>query len=253
MLHRPLRVIRDGLLGLAYPEQCRVCGRPVESWDDGIACAACWEEVKVSRLTDGGFCAKCGLPMRRISLSPQTPAPENRSRWCGTCSTLPYAAARACGAYSGALEATILFLKTNPHICARLRSLILRTYSEHRDVLASDVVMPVPLHRSRERQRGFNQAAHIASLISTELNLPFDDHSVIRIKPTERHRAGLDARDRARSVERAFSVSNSGLSGMTVLLVDDVYTTGSTICAVVRSLLEAGARQVNVLTIARVR
>lgn len=252
MLHRPLQAIRDGLLGLMYPADCRVCGNPVESWGDGVACVACWEDVKVSRLTDTDICAKCGLPMGRITSSRQVRAPEIGSRLCGLCSALPYSAARACGVYSGALEASILFLKVNPHICTRLRSLIINTYSKHRGVLTSDVVIPVPLHRLRERRRGFNQAAHIARVISAEFTLRFDDHSLVRIKPTERHRAGLDALDRARSVEQAFSVSGTRLDGMTVLVVDDVYTTGSTICAATRSLLEAGARQVNVLTIARV-
>lgn len=113
--------------------------------------------------------------------------------------------------------------------------------------------MPVPLHRLRERQRGFNQAAIIARLISREFNLRLDDRSLLRTKPTERHRAGMDAADRAQSVERAFEVARPRLiDGASVLLVDDVHTTGSTICAATHSLLEAGARQVTILTIARV-
>lgn len=113
--------------------------------------------------------------------------------------------------------------------------------------------MPVPLHRLRERQRGFNQAAIIARLISREFNLRLDDRSLLRTKPTERHRAGMDAADRAQSVERAFEVARPRLiDGVSVLLVDDVHTTGSTICAATHSLLEAGARQVTILTIARV-
>jgi len=113
--------------------------------------------------------------------------------------------------------------------------------------------MPVPLHRLRERQRGFNQATLIARVISRGFGLRLDDRSLKRIKPTERHRAGMDARDRAKSVERAFEVVRPRLiDGAQVLLVDDLYTTGSTIYAASRALIDAGAQRVNVLTIARV-
>jgi ComF family protein len=253
VLQHALRTVRDGLLGLAYPEECRVCGGTVESWDDGVACAACWNDANVTRLIHSSVCAKCGVPTSRTLGGAQPSRPKAGSRLCGMCSALPFAAARACGVYSGALEVSILFLKVNPHICPRLRSLIARAFSEHREALAGEVVVPVPLHRLREKQRGFNQAAIIAKAISGKFNLQLDDHSLVRTKPTERHRAGLDATDRAKSVAHAFIVSKPRLiAGASVLLVDDVYTTGSTICAAARSLLEAGARQVSVLTIARV-
>ena len=113
--------------------------------------------------------------------------------------------------------------------------------------------MPVPLHRAREKQRGFNQAAIVAALISRNFNLRLDKHSLVRAKPTERHRAGMDATDRAKSVERAFKVTTPRLvDGASVLLVDDVMTTGSTISAATLNLLESGAARVAVLTIARV-
>lgn len=246
MFHRALHYVRDGLLGLAYPEDCRICGSAVESWDDGVACAKCWNNANVTRLIEGNVCPKCGSPLSELAAS------RGGSQLCGLCSALPFGAARACGVYSGALEANILFLKVNPHICARLRSLIERTFLQHRDALASDIIVPIPLHRLREKQRGFNQAAIIASAISKTFNLQLHNRMLARTKPTERHRAGLDALDRAKSVEQAFAVTQTRLDGLRVLLVDDVYTTGSTICAATRSLLEAGAEQVNVLTIARV-
>jgi ComF family protein len=115
------------------------------------------------------------------------------------------------------------------------------------------MVIPVPLHREREKQRGFNQAAIVAEALARKFNLHLDKHSLVRIKPTERHRAGMDATDRAKSVERAFKVVRPGLvEGASVLLVDDVMTTGSTIGAATSALIEAGAKRVNVLTIARV-
>lgn len=226
----------------------------MESWDDGVACAECWDDPNVTQLLNGSLCAKCGVQLSRTMFDTQRSARDGDTRLCGTCASLPFSSARACGLYSGALEASVLFLKVTPHICPRLRAIICRTLSDHRRALGGEVVMPVPLHRLRERQRGFNQAAIIARLISREFDICMDNRSLLRTKPTERHRAGMDAVDRAQSVERAFEVARPRLiDGASVLLVDDVHTTGSTICAATHSLLEAGARQVTVLTIARVR
>ena len=153
MLPHALRDIRDGLLGLAYPEWCRICSEAVESWDDGIVCAHCWDDPNVTKLLNGSLCAKCGSPLSRTMLDSQ-PAPRDPdTRVCGTCASFPFASARAAGIYSGALEASVLFLKVTPHICSRLRVIIRKTLSDHRGALAGEIVMPVPLHHLRERQR----------------------------------------------------------------------------------------------------
>jgi len=259
-LVRALRETRDGLLGLSYPVQCRVCGGPIESWDDGVACAACWEDPAITRIIRSAICPKCGAPGQRSILDdsasgkPREGDPEKTDfRTCQRCGQLPFSAARACGIYSGALEANILFLKSEPHLCRRLRDLISRTFSRHFDDLKSDLIIPVPLHPARQRARGFNQAEIIAGVISSGFALPLDDGSLVRRKPTERHRAGLDAVDRAESVEGAFKVIRPRLiERASILVVDDVMTTGSTISALARTLIEAGACRVSVLTIARV-
>ncbi len=260
MLVRALRETRDGLLSLSYPAECRVCGAAIESWDDGVACAACWEDPTITEIIRNPVCSKCGAPTRRAtfpdsSSHEHTAGGQDRedSKTCQRCGHLPYSAARSCGTYSGALEANILFLKSHPHLCRRMRDLINRTFSEQRAALENDLIIPVPLHRLRERARGFNQAEMIARVISHRFDLPLDDGSLVRTRPTERHRAGVDARDRAESVEGAFSVARPRLiERASILVVDDVMTTGSTISAVARTLLEEGARRVSVLTIARV-
>lgn len=253
MLHPALRSIRDGLLGLAYPQQCRICGKPVQSWDDGVACSCCWEDPVITRILTASICFKCGTPLSSTP-SPVTDNPSlTENRLCGSCAKAPFAAARSCGVYSGALEASVLFLKVNPHLCPRLRRILLRTFFEHHGTLKSDKIIPIPLHRLRERQRGFNQAAIIAKLISSESGWPIDNHALTRIKATERHRAGMDARDRNRSVEGAFEVARPSLIRcVSVLLIDDVYTTGSTISTASQTLIDAGAQRVSVLTVARV-
>ena len=241
MLTGAFRTIRDGLLSLSYPAECRVCGGQVESWDDGVACALCWENTNLTTYFDDALCEKCGRP-----------APDQRVD-CPRCRSLPFSLARACGAYAGALEASVLFLKVNPFICTRLRRIIARVYSGHRERLGCDVVVPVPLHPRRKRERGFNQSELTAMHLARVAGLPLDRQSLVRTKYTERHRAGLDLLDRSRSVEGAFAVrGDHSIGGRTVLLVDDVLTTGSTVCSAVRTLLEAGAVRVNVFTIAQV-
>lgn len=246
------RTLRDGVLGLAYPLACRICRCPVQSWDDGVVCAECWDDPALTPIIRTVVCDRCGAP-----LTPSTgkdSSPDNPGvRLCGMCPAAAFTTARACGIYRGAFEASVLFLKITPHICPRLQAIIERTFRDHLVSLRSEVVVPVPLHPLREQSRGFNQAAIIGRVISRRSGLDIDERSLLRTKATGRHRAGMDSSDRAKSVEGAFEVVRPRLiECASVLLVDDVYTTGSTIRAASQALIDGGARRVNVLTIARV-
>ena len=213
-------------------------------------CNECWNDPALTRILDGSVCTKCGVPMPGSIGSTEERVPEKP---CGMCSSLPFGALRACGIYSGGLEASILFLKDHPHICPRLCRIICRIFSSHRGALISDIIIPIPLHRARQKQRGFNQASIIARVIAREFGIRLEERALARVKPTERHRAGMDAADRAESVGRAFEVTRRRtVEGSSVLLVDDVHTTGSTVSAASRCLLKAGSTRVVVLTIARV-
>jgi len=253
VIEHALRGVRDGLLGLAFPEDCRVCGESVESWDDGVACSRCWNDPSITRLLVHSLCEKCGAPITSDVLGGIASSPKKNDEFCGQCTSQAFTTARGCGLYSGALEASILFLKTSPHVCPRLRRLLCATFGANRSSIDCEIVVPVPLHPEREKQRGFNQATLIAEVIARNFDLVLDKHSLKRIKPTERHRAGMDAADRAKSVEQAFEVAIShSLEGASVLLVDDVMTTGSTVSTASLTLLTAGVARVHILTIARV-
>jgi ComF family protein len=272
MLIGAIQRLRDGILSLTYPQECRICHQPVESWDDGIVCAPCWSNPRITRLFDGQpACGKCHLPLPpRQNVSPLEPsptqieAPESSSRtpspatatgsdFCGQCASMPFTIARACGAYGGALEANVLFLKSRPYLCPRLRQLLLRAYVAGHPDLSSQLVMPVPLHPSRRQERGFNQAEVVASLIARQFHLPLDTTSLRRTQNTRQHRAGMDAFDRRHSLLGAFRVvASQSLQAASVLLVDDVFTTGSTICAATEALLEAGVARVQIFTLVRV-
>jgi len=116
----------------------------------------------------------------------------------------------------------------------------------------STLIVPVPLHPLREKERGFNQALLLARELSRHTGWPVAENCLIRIAETERHRAGMDAQARRESVAAAFSiVSSPVIEGQSVLLVDDVFTTGATISACAAALRGAGAREVLALTLAR--
>lgn len=240
-----LSFLYNAALAVAYPQVCAVCDGSVESRFDGIACAGCWEETRLIT-TDDTVCWKCGA----LSLG-GIPEERREEVRCHRCDEAAYSAARACGFYQGALRASVIELKRTPHVPKRVAQLMLTNC--HRPPLdRSTLLVPVPLHPLREKERGFNQASVLARELARMALLPLDESCLIRVAQTERHRAGMDARSRAESVEGAFSVSASRLvEGETILLIDDVFTTGATLSACATALKTAGAKEVLALTLAR--
>jgi ComF family protein len=159
--------------------------------------------------------------------------------------------ARAVGPYEDALRESVLQLKRQPHIPPQLEEVLIAA-AKREPLNQSTRIIPVPLHNRRLRSRGFNQAAIIAEVLSRGLALPLDEVSLVRVSLTEKYRAGLDAKGRRDTVAGAFEVRHPRLvSGETILLVDDVFTTGATVSACAEALLAAGAQNVFVLTISR--
>ncbi len=240
-------VFYDGLLTLAYPQTCAVCGRSVEQRKYGVACEACW---KATPIFDGAeaMCWKCGLPA----------SAEISHEWryqmrCRRCESQSFSAARAIGLYEGALRESVLLLKREPHLASHVEALLVPV--ARREPLNSCTrIVPVPLHPRRMRTRGFNQASVIAQALSKSLRLPLDEGSLVRVAAAEKYRAGLDSRGRQETVAGAFEVRYPRLVwNESILLIDDVFTTGATVSACAETLIAAGAREVKVLTLARAR
>ena len=235
----------DALLALVYPQSCAVCGGSVEERSLGVACAKCWNATRTFTDEDT-VCWKCG------ALSVGNIAKDKRERVsCHRCDQDAFIAARACGVYEGALRASVLALKREPYVAPRLAQLLRDTQSRA-PLNAATRISPVPLHPQREKARGFNQAAAIGRKLAELTRLPFDEVSLVRTSHSERHRAGMDARGRHETVEKAFVVRYPRLVGdESILLVDDVFTTGATVSACAVALAAGGAKEVFVLTIAR--
>ena len=158
---------------------------------------------------------------------------------------------RAIGFYEGALRESILLLKRQPCLPEHLVSLIVEASKSFAGITR---VVPVPLHKDRLRVRGFNQAAIIGREMSRALGVPLDEISLVRVSSSEKHRTGLDAKGRWDSVSKAFAVRYPRLiEGEDVLLVDDVFTTGATLASCAEALVEAGAKSLSIMTLARAR
>jgi ComF family protein len=238
--------LRDGAMALLYPQPCQLCGAGVESWRDGVTCARCWDETLTGEFH---VCEKCGVFVPRRLPAGVAEAAAFR---CGACEMHAFAAARAGGRYEGALRLAVLRLKTHPHLPPRLRALLVESFARFPARESVEGVVPVPLHPSRLRERGFNQAELLARALADACDLPLDTTSLVRAKATERHRSGMDAESRADSLRAAFRVRAPRLiEGRSLLLVDDTMTTGATADEIARTLAAAGAGEVRVLTLAR--
>lgn len=195
-------------------------------------------------------CSRCGVPFRTRG---------DRNHVCGRCLTVPpaFEVARAVTIYDASepaqqpLKSVLQRYKYNRDVAlaAPLGQLLRRGCPF--DLADYDLVLPVPLHLSRLRWRGFNQAALLARRIVAGTRLPVDVFSLERARATQ-PQVELDEKERRRNVAAAFRVSRpERIRNRRVLLVDDVYTTGSTVNECSFTLRAAGARRVDVLVLAR--
>ena len=244
-LRDALDAVYDASLALMYPQACASCGGSAEDRRCAPVCRECFRQAELFSIDDK-LCWRCGT----IGAG-KTGGARPGQLMCRRCDEEPWTAARGAGVYTGALRACVLELKRRPHVGAELIELM-RAWQRRAPLDAATLIIPVPLHRRRERERGFNQARVLAEALAKSARLPIDDVSLVRTNYTEMHRAGMDAEARRASVADAFEVVRPRMvAGESVLLIDDVWTTGATAGACARPLLEAGARDVYVLTLAR--
>ena len=239
--------IYDAFLTLAYPQPCALCKKNVEKRRFGAACADCWASTEIFTGNET-LCWKCG------AIAPGLLAHvDAETVRCHRCDTQLFESARACGFYEGALRESVLLLKRQPTLSDYLVELLIRV-AQRPPLDATTRIVPVPLHAERERRRGFNQAVIIARAVGSKLRLVVDDVSLVRVGGSEKYRAGLDVKGRHDTVANAFVVRIPQLiADEKVLLIDDVFTTGATASSCTGALLKAGAKAVQVLTIARPR
>ena len=234
-------------LDLVFPALCPVCVAPLGSGRRDPLCGACWTAIE--RVAPP-VCDVCGLPFHELRAARD--AAVGRAGRCGECAVAPPAFdwARAGGVYAGALREAIQRLKfaRKPALARPLGDLLLEQWAAWLPGL--DAVIPVPLARARERERGFNQAALLAERLARGLGTRVESRWLARRHDTA-PQTDLDAAERRLNVRGAFLASGA-VARRDVALVDDVLTTGATASECARVLRGAGARTVGVLTVARV-
>jgi competence protein ComFC len=242
--------VYDALLTVAYPQVCRVCAGSVEERALGVACRKCWESTRIFSGSET-ICWRCGALLLEEDLSTDTRTDTRTEVRCHRCDSQAFTAARAVGFYEQGLRASVLELKRRPYLSPFLINLLFST-AQREPLHKATRIIPIPLHKSRAKERGFNQASIIAEALARRLDLPLDETSLTRIRGSEKYRAGLDSKGRRDTVTNAFLVRYPRLvENESVLLVDDVFTTGATVNACAAALVKAKARAVFVLTIAR--
>lgn len=231
-----------GVLDFLLPPRCPSCGTRIA--DNGHLCGACWGQMA---MISAPMCGRCGLPFAAGDLD---------GAECGACmrEQPEFDWARAAVVYDDKAKSLILGLKYGgigsgvPALGRMMAGAIAR---ENRP----DLIIPVPLHSRRLLMRRFNQSQLLAKTLATTLSLPLEPFVLERRKATP-SQGTLNRKGRKRNVAGAFRVSARGrqmIAGKSVLLVDDVLTTGATASACAKALKHGGASHVGLVVFARVK
>jgi ComF family protein len=229
-------------LGVVYPPTCIACA--AATGEPHTLCARCWSEM---RFIERPFCERLGTPFEvDLGIALLSPA--------AIADPPVFRRARAVARYDETARRLVHRLKYGDRVelARALGGMMARAGAEL--MLDADVIVPVPLHRSRLWWRRFNQAMALAGALSRTSGVPCDPFLLARVKRT-RSQVGLTRTQRGDNLQGAFRVpadAKPHLAGKRVLLVDDVVTTGATANACSRALLRAGAESVDVLSFARV-
>jgi ComF family protein len=231
-----------GALDLVYPRTCAICGGEVGR--EGVH--LCWECLSSLPLVTPPFCSLCGDPVEGLVEH------SYRCSWCRRHAPA-FDRARSAVRHRGGFRRALHAFKYQHAVWLRVDFLpILEAcVATHFRDTVPDAVTFVPLYSSRERHRTYNQAGTLAHGLSWRLRIPFASGLLRRVRATA-SQTDLSAAERRRNVRGAFkAVCPAWIEGRTFLLVDDVMTTGATVNECARTLKEAGAVGVYVVTLAR--
>ncbi|SHI47718.1 ComF family protein [Parasporobacterium paucivorans] len=236
-MKRKTNLLRDNLLNILYPRRCAICGRIVIPERDRV----CPECRKILPYIEEPACKKCGKGIEDAS-----------SEYCHDCVKKKHY-----------FEQGAALFEHDKNIRHSLYEFKYKNKREYADFYAEELVkkfeqtikiwgaqalIPVPLHQKKMLTRGFNQSEILAGRISALTGVPVDAGYLKRIRNTDAQKE-LGKAQRARNLEKAFAVTDSTGRYERVLLVDDIYTTGSTVDACARALNEAGVKSVYFITV----
>ncbi len=224
-----------GWFNILYPRRCPLCLDILED-ERRQACPAC---ERAARPIQGPRCFMCSAPV------------VDGEEYCGACRKHPHVfdAQVSVFAYSDMWKASLERYKFHGarEFAPFYARCMARNAWPYIRRWQPDLMLPIPLHKKKERERGFNQSALLCREMSGLLEIPFKEGCLVKTRAT-RAQKKLDARERRENLKGAFSVTER-LDGGRILLIDDVFTTGSTLDAAAACLKENGASAVFALTL----
>lgn len=222
-------------MNLIYPHRCPICHKILKN-QRAFVCQKCF--LTLSPIAEPR-CKKCGRPV------------NEEQEFCLDCSRekRSFREGRGIFLYTESMQKTILLYKYGGRReYARFLGEAMISYGRaEMKRWKIDLIVPIPLHKKKLRQRGFNQTELLANLMSERLGVDTDREILIKVIPT-RSQKKLDEKERRRNLKEAFEVRKN-VRNLRILLIDDVYTTGSTIDAAASCLVQAGASEVFFLTL----
>lgn len=237
-----LKHIIDFILYLILPRTCFSCGRDLPRKDTGLLCQNCKENIK---LIDGLICQRCGVPLK------------SGGAFCYNCrgskgAKYKCAMIRSSLEFTPASRALVHAFKYERyvHIAPYFANLMYKTYLKNPAFKEAEMLVPVPIYKSRQRVRGFNQAEILANHLSKHCNIPVVN-ALKRVIKTE-SQTKLHKAERAENVQNAFCMQEGiSVKRKAIILIDDVCTTSATLEECARILKKNGAREVLALTALR--
>ncbi len=224
--------ITNKILELMYPPKCPLCGEKLVG-RSGDVCEDCREQTnKIGE----SFCIKCGKELE-----------EAEREFCQDCEKYPHIFVQNRGLfpYSGCLKGSIYRYKyQNQRYYAQYYAKeLVAKFGEQIKSWGVEALLPVPLHKSREKKRGFNQAEELLKYMEKPLGIPLYRNYVLREKKTLPQKY-LNQAGRQKNLKNAFKIAENSVKLNRVLVCDDIYTTGSTLDAVAQALKQTGVREV---------
>lgn len=230
------KFLTEFVKNLLFPRRCPLCDQVIPM--DCLVCEECcgklpylWEPL----------CKKCGKSLQ-----------NTREEYCGDCMRKKhiFSAGRAVFSYQGSMKESLYRFKysNRREYAAFYADEAVKVRGGWVRRCGVEAIIPVPLHRRRRQMRGYNQAEVFARELGERMNLPVCADLVSRVKNT-RPQKELNQTDRQKNLKKAFIINRSIVQLDRVLLVDDIYTTGSTVDAVAQALLDAGVKEIYVLCI----
>jgi len=221
---------------LLFPRRCPICDEIVDKGK--LICDKC---INIPRRVTGERCIKCSKHL-------DSPC----DLYCRDCEKHPKSFLRGIALYEyDSVKDSINSFKNNgrPEYAVFYADRIERHLSDIIKSFNADVLIPIPLHASKLKKRGYNQAELLANELSKRLNIPVDAHLLERTKKTKEQKK-LTGNDRLKNTVGAFHMPKNGVKYNNIILVDDVYTTGATLDEASRTLILGGSKNVYFVTVA---